>query len=292
MTKKIMTDKNMIEKNKTEKNKTEKNMIEKNKIENRPTEKEINRLIKRYRSGDEQAAGELISVLRPLVKALAWRNRNPWHDHEDLEQVGLVGLWKAIERFDPGVGARLTTYAVPWIYGEMRTYISRGHGLIKANLNMGKAAREAVVGREEVAGKVGVGKEEVAGKSGVEDVTRKMGVGKAAREAGISVEEAAVSTEYPFLIVFPGTGDMNSIPSEEVLDEQVSMNIWLKDALKTLDVTGRKVIFYRYFRGYTQQEIADLMGMTQKQVSRLEKKILQQMKAALRNTDETSKKLS
>lgn len=215
----------------------------------RVTETEINELLHLYRSGNADAGEKLLSGLRPLVKAMVRRFTGNRYEADDLEQVGYIGLLKAIERYDPSAGARLTTYAVKWITGEIQMYLRRGHH------NLMKVRPQST-----------------------EDSLSEL-----AARTGVSREEAAVSTEYRNQIILPGDEKMALIASEESCEEDIVRNRWLKEALLTLPPTERKVIFYRYFEEKTQQEVADLLGLTQKQVSRLEIRVLKKMKQTLQD---------
>ncbi len=211
------------------------------------TETEINELLQLYRSGNTAAGEQLLIQLRPLVKAMVRRYANAYHEADDLEQVGYIGLLKAIERYNPSAGAKLTTFAVKWIVGEILIYLRRGHDLLKGP-SPGKIANNLT---------------------------------ELAEMNGVSREEAAASMEYPLQLIFPGEEKMAVIASERSYDEEVIHKTWLKEALLTLNPEERKVIFYRYFEEKSQQEVAHTLGFSQKQVSRLERKVLQKMKETM-----------
>ncbi|NLZ28968.1 MAG: sigma-70 family RNA polymerase sigma factor [Firmicutes bacterium] len=212
----------------------------------RVTRMEIDRLLELFHAGDDRAGEQLLLKLRPMVLGLVRRFTYTYHDADDLEQVGYMGLLKAIERFDPALGVKLTTYAVKWIMGEIRMYLRRGHNLLRGP-SAGKASSLSAL----------------------------------AAVKGVSPEEAAIESEYP-RPVFPGTEQLAQMPSDEVLEEEYVRKTWLKEALLTLSPTERKIIFYRYFKEKSQQEVASLLGYSQKQVSRLEIKVLQRMKETMK----------
>ena len=213
------------------------------------TETQINELLRLYRAGSDEAGEQLLVQLRPLVRAMVRRFASTHHDPEDLEQVGYIGLWKAIERYDFSAGAKLTTFAVKWITGEIRTYLRRGHDLLKKP-HPGVA-------------------DNPSGPSNLSE---------AAQRAGVSPEEAAAATEYKSCLLFPGEEKLDYLAPVQSGDEDMVSRVWLKEGLQVLEPRERKVIFYRYFEEKTQQQVAIATGLTQKQVSRLEHKVLCKMR--------------
>ncbi len=211
----------------------------------RETRMEIDRLLELYHAGDDRAGEQLLLKLRPMVRGLVRRFTSTFHDADDLEQVGYMGLLKAIERFDPAAGVKLTTFAVKWIMGEIRMYLRRGHNLLR-----GPSVKEAC------------------------------SLSALAAAKGVSAEEAAIRVEYPYP-VFPGAEQLAQFPSDQTLEEEFIRRTWLKEALLSLSPAERRVIFYRYFKEKSQQEVASLLGYSQKQVSRLEIKVLQKMRETM-----------
>ena len=207
------------------------------------TESQINELLLRYRNGSEEAGETLVVELRPLVRAMASRFVSTRHDLEDLEQVGNIGLWKAIEKYDFAGGAKLTTYAVKWITGEIQGYLRRGHDLLKKN----RGAREH-------------------------------DINEIAKQSGVSCEEAVVYMEFQEILIFPGEENLANMATVDSEAEKTINRAFLQESLQKLTSYERKVIFYRYFKEKTQQDVADLMGITQRQVSRLESRILAKMR--------------
>lgn len=269
----------------------------------RVTETEINELLLLYRSGNTGAGEKLLVKLRPLVRAMVRRYANAYHEADDLEQVGYIGLMKAIDRYNPSAGTKLTTFAVKWIIGEILIYLRRGHDLIK---KPAPATAQNKTKNSATATGTGSGTDTAAGTHGCTNSTGSANsngslkdngsvngsnanlasAGNLARLAalnGISPEEAAASMEYPAQcrLVFPGDEKMAAIASERSYDEEVIRKTWLKEALLSLPPEERQVIFYRYFEEKTQQQVAQNLGLSQKQVSRLEKKVLQKMKESM-----------
>ena len=205
-----------------------------------------------------------------LVHSCAHRFKGRGIEYDDLFQAGCMGLVKACDAFDFSRGVRFSTYAVPMIAGEIRRFL-RDDGMIKVSRSVKEmgikvsAAREKLAGTlgreptlEEIAGSVGASREEVA----------------ASLEAGAQVES----------LYAPAGGDdtnlslldrlsQESRENEEVLDRMV-----LKKLLGSLGEKERELIVRRYFYGQTQTKIAGQMGISQVQVSRMEKRILKKMR--------------
>lgn len=232
------------------------------------------RLITQAHKGDKAARDRLVEENVGLVWSIVRRFAGKGCETEDLFQIGSIGLIKAIDKFDVSFDVKFSTYAVPMIAGEIRRFL-RDDGMIKVSRSVKEmgikvnAAREKLAGAlgreptlEEIAGSVGASREEVA----------------ASLEAGAQIESidapapGGEETSLSLLDRISGeTGD-----NEEVLDRMV-----LKSLLRSLGDQERELIVRRYFYGQTQTKIAGLMGISQVQVSRMEKRILNQMRREL-----------
>lgn len=228
------------------------------------------RLIMLAHGGDKAARDRLVEENMGLVWSIVRRFAGRGCETEDLFQIGSIGLIKAIDKFDTSYDVRFSTYAVPMIAGEIRRFL-RDDGMIKVSRSVKEmgikvsAAREKLAGTlgreptlEEIVGSVGASREEVA----------------ASLEAGAQVES----------LYAPAGGDgtnlslldrlsQESRENEEVLDRMV-----LKKLLGSLGEKERELIVRRYFYGQTQTKIAGQMGISQVQVSRMEKRILKKMR--------------
>ena len=204
-----------------------------------------------------------------LVHACAQRFRGRGIEYDDLFQAGCVGLVKAADRFDAGRGLRFSTYAVPVILGEIKrlfrenTTVSVSRSLRELSM---KARRES---------------ESFAAREG-----RTPAVSELAEILGVTVEEAALALEAGLPALSLTVGDDGEEESQrdvaqEAPQEAVSERVALEQALDTLEERDRKLITTRYFGHCTQNETARQLGMTQVQVSRREKKILQILRLAL-----------
>ncbi len=222
----------------------------------RLTEEEVQELISRWNRGDREAENRLADRFTPLVKAVAGRYYSAFYDDDDLEQVGYMGLFKAVERFDASRGVKFTTFAVSWIKGEILAQLRKNKEFRGKDISPAEK-REGIKGEKEE------------------------GTTKDFRQKDIwSTEERAAAREFP-LVVSPA-GDMKDSSSTEEVDEQVVQRLWLKQALQGLNGEERKVIVMRFFKEKTQAEVGEAMGVSQRKVSRMEKKILEKMKETMR----------
>ena len=193
---------------------------------------------------------------------------------EDLFQIGTIGLMKAIDKFDPSFDVKFSTYAVPMIAGEIKRFL-RDDGMIKVSRSL-----------KEMAVRVGAAREQMTGRLGREPT-----IGEIAGELGVSREEVAASIEANAeveSIYRPaqageenGVYLMDRLAGEQEDQERVLNNMVLKELIGELGEKEREVIVRRYFLNQTQTQIAGILGISQVQVSRLEKKILKQMKEKL-----------
>ena len=231
-------------------------------------------LIQKSHDGDEEARARLVEENAGLVWCIVKRFYNRGVEAEDLFQVGNIGLLKAIDKFDMSYDVKFSTYAVPMISGEIKRFL-RDDGMIKVSRSikeMGtrvKCVREALgftLGREptieEIAGELGASKEEVA----------------ASIEAGAEVESLyrTVNKNDENSILLIDKIEEESSAQEELLNRMV-----LRELLTGLSDKDREIIIRRYYYNETQSQIASHLGISQVQVSRLEKKILKQMREKL-----------
>jgi len=202
----------------------------------------------------------------PLVRSLVKRYRGEYAEEDDLFQVGCIGLLKALRGFDPGRGTAFATYAVPVIAGEIKMYL-RGQGSVKYSRAVKQQAGRVKRVREELEQRLG----------------RQASLTELSAACGLEREELLMALEASRMPVSldeepPGRDLAVGEPSaaEEVLDR-----LALHEALQHLSERERRIVLYRYFRRKTQQEVADILGLSQVHISRLEKKVLQKLKAQL-----------
>lgn len=235
---------------------------------------ETMRLIEMAHEGDKEARDRLVTENMGLIWSIVRRFTGRGYDPEDLFQIGSIGLMKAIDKFDMSFDVKFSTYAVPMITGEIKRFL-RDDGMIKVSRSikeMGtrvKCVREALgftLGREptieEIAVELGASKEEVA----------------ASIEAGAEVESLyrTVNKNDENSILLIDKIEEESSAQEELLNRMV-----LRELLTGLSDKDREIIIRRYYYNETQSQIASHLGISQVQVSRLEKKILKQMREKL-----------
>nr|WP_330362194.1 RNA polymerase sporulation sigma factor SigF [Lacrimispora saccharolytica] len=232
------------------------------------------RLIQMAHEGDKAARDQLVTDNFGLVWSIVRRFTGRGYEAEDLFQIGSIGLMKAIDKFDLSYEVKFSTYAVPMITGEIKRFL-RDDGMIKVSRSikeMGlkvKNVREELIYRlgreptvEEIAGEIGASKEEVA----------------ASIEAGAEVESLYRSVnkndENSILLI-------DKIEEESSAQEELLNRMVLRELLTALSDKDREIIIRRYYYNETQSQIAAKLGISQVQVSRLEKKILKQMREKL-----------
>ena len=235
------------------------------------TTEEKNELLKKSKNGDLHAREELISGNIRLVLSVIQRFGSRGEDADDLFQVGCIGLIKAIDNFDLDVGVRFSTYAVPMIIGEIRRYL-RDNSMIRVSRSQRDLAYRALRAKEELSLRL------------ARDPTDAEIAAELGAEAS-DVTEALTSITTPLSLyepVFSEGGDalylMDQISDDKENDEAWIDNIAIGEAMKRLSERERSIISMRFFRGKTQMEIADEIGISQAQVSRIEKGALDRIR--------------
>jgi len=230
---------------------------------------EVKRLIALSQSGDNVARDTLVNCNIRLVWSVVQRFLNRGYEAEDLFQIGCIGLLKSVDKFDLSYEVKFSTYAVPMIIGEIQRFL-RDDGTLKVSRSL-----------KELANKVRKTKDELSKRLG-----RLPTVGEVAEELGITSEEVVFAQEAnkpPTSIhetVFENDGDPITL-MDQIADE--SQDKWfdklaLNEAIGALNERERLIVYLRYFRDQTQSEVASRLGISQVQVSRLEKKILQSIR--------------
>lgn len=228
-------------------------------------------LITLAHEGDKEARDTLIEENIGLVWSIVKRFQNRGVETEDLFQIGSIGLIKAVDKFDPSYQVQFSTYAVPMITGEIKRFL-RDDGMLKVSRSLKELAGRIYSTRDEMEKRLGREPAlfEVAGELGIsqEDLVMAM-------ESGAQIESLQQ-------VIYQGEGNdislMDKLEEQETLGEQVVDRLFLEDMLKSLDGEERKLIYMRYFQEKTQAVIAAELGISQVQVSRLEKKILDKLR--------------
>ena len=228
-------------------------------------------LIRRSQDGDKAARDTLIEENMGLIHHVAKRFLGRGVEAEDLFQIGAIGLLKAVDRFDLGFGVRFSTYAVPMIAGEIRRFL-RDDSMIKVSRSLKELAVKAARLREQLLMERGAdpGVEELAGRLGVEP------------EELVQAMDSCTEVESLQKVISQGDREGTSLLErvEQGRDEQEELlrRMLLEELLASLDPKERRLIVLRFFHDRTQSQVAEELGMSQVQVSRLEKKILLALK--------------
>ena len=228
-------------------------------------------LMVRAHAGDQQARHELIQGNLRLVLSVLQRFHNRGENVDDLFQVGCIGLMKGLDNFDLSMNVRLSTYCVPMIIGEIRRYL-RDNNPIRVSRSMRDTAYRALRARDALAYKNG----------------REPTVSEIASEMETPEEDVVLALEAiqePISLfdpIYQNGGDTIYV-MDQIGDDRVSEDDWVRDlsikqALSKLQQRERKIISRRFFQGRTQMEVAEEIGISQAQVSRLEKAALLQMR--------------
>ncbi len=238
------------------------------------TSAEKKELLRRTKDGDMTAREKLIDGNLRLVLSVIQKFTNRRENLDDLFQVGCIGLIKAIDNFDISIEVELSTYAVPMIIGEIKRYL-RDNNTIRVSRSVRDLAYRALAVREKLAAECNVepSVEAIAKELGekVSDVTKAL--------------EAIVEPVSLYETVYSDGGDsiyvMDQLADESTSDELWLEDIALKEAISKLSDKERSIISKRFYGGKTQMEIAEEIGISQAQVSRLEKGAFERIKKNL-----------
>ncbi|KAJ53653.1 RNA polymerase sporulation-specific sigma factor [Clostridium tetanomorphum] len=232
-------------------------------------------LIEKARDGDKEALNKVVEINLPLVSAISKKFLNRGYEYEDIYQIGCMGLVKAINNFNSDYEVKFSTYAVPMIMGEIKRFI-RDDGIIKVSRSIKNTARKLHYDKEALAKQLNREPtiDELATYSGMD------------REEIIFATESASSMQYLYDTIHQDDGApimlIDKISDNYEEDNEVVNKIALKEALGKLDVKSRQIIMLRYFKDKTQVEVAKMLGISQVQVSRIEKRVLKIMKEKLK----------
>lgn len=230
---------------------------------------ETKRLIEAAQSGDSAAMEKLIVDNSGLIWSIVRKFRGRGYEAEDLFQIGAIGLIKCIDKFDLSYDVKFSTYAVPMIMGEIRRFI-RDDGMIKVSRPLKETAARAKMIREQMTNKNG-------DEPTISQLAEEMGI---EAESLVEALDASKDVESIFKTVYQNDGSpvylidlLSNDSSEDITD-----NITLKQMLMELEPKERRIIYLRYFKDKTQSETAKEIGISQVQISRMEKKIINRIK--------------
>ena len=235
------------------------------------SEEDKRRLLQQAAAGNAGARNALIEGNLRLVLSVVQRFSQRGESPDDLFQVGCIGLIKAIDRFDTALNVRFSTYAVPMIIGEIRRYL-RDNNFVRVSRSIRDVAFHAMQKREQLMADYG---REVT----TDEVAAAMQLPREQVSQALEAMADPVSLYEP---VYSDGGDTLYV-MDQVQDRRVSEDDWVRSlsidqALERLQARDRRIIRQRYFQGRTQMEVAQEIGISQAQVSRLEKAALQAMR--------------
>lgn len=236
-------------------------------------ESEKTELLKKCRCGDISARETLINGNLRLVLSVVQKFSNRGENPDDLFQVGCIGLIKAIDNFDPSHEVKFSTYAVPMIIGEIRRHL-RDNNSVRVSRSMRDTAYHAMQIKEDLTNKL-------SREPTIEEISKKLGLPKHEVVLALDAIVDPISLNEP---IYSDSGDTIYI-MDQIKDsnddtswiEEISM----RDALKNLNDREKKILSLRFFQGKTQMEVAEEVGISQAQVSRLEKNALNRIKSQL-----------
>ncbi len=237
------------------------------------SEEKKTELLKKTRSGDKAAREELIQGNLRLVLSVIQKFMSRGAPADDLFQVGVVGLIKAIDNFDVNLDVKFSTYAVPMISGELRRYL-RDNNAIRVSRSTRDLAYKAMQAREKLMNEnnneptpAEISKEIGANKSDVVIALESI-------SEPVSIYEPVYSSSGDAVYMLDQLGDSSS--DEGWIDE-----LLLREAIKTLSDREKNILYLRFYQGKTQVEVANEIGISQAQVSRLEKNALSRIKSSV-----------
>jgi len=231
-------------------------------------------LIVKAQSGDELARERLVSCNIGLVKCILKRFTNRGYEADDLFQLGCIGLIKAIDKFDTSYDVKFSTYAVPMIVGEIKRFL-RDDGMIKVSRSLKQTCLKVKYAKEKL----------------INELNREPTIQEIADEIDVDKEEIVMAIdsnyqpEYLYDVIHEKDGSplflIDKIKDDSEVEEDILDTILLKELLNNLKPRDRQIIILRYFKDKTQVEVAKLLNISQVQVSRIEKRILEDLKNML-----------
>ena len=229
-------------------------------------------LLLRAKNGDKEAGELLVQENLGLVGSVVKRFENRGYEKDDLFQVGAIGLMKAIKKFDFSFQVRFSTYAVPLVTGEIRRFL-RDDGMMKVSRSIKESSWRVKRSRERLEQKLG----------------RSVTLQELADDTGLSEEEIALAIDASeevtsiYQTIYQSDGSelylVDKMADDAPEEEQLLNRVTVQQMIEMLEPKEQQLIKLRYFDGKTQSAVADVLGMTQVQVSRMEKKILRKMRS-------------
>lgn len=231
-------------------------------------------LIGRAHQGDKEARDTLFEENTGLIYSAARRFLGRGVEMEDLFQIGSIGLLKAVDKFDPAFEVRFSTYAIPMILGELKRFF-RDDGMIKVSRSIKENQHRVYLAREKI-------EKELGREPSLKEIAEMLGMPP--EEVAMTLDSAA-EVESLYRTVYQSEGTdislIDKIPEKENAEEHLLNRIFLEEILGKLESSDRKLIYMRYFQDMTQTQVAERLGVSQVQVSRMEKRILGKLRQNL-----------
>ena len=233
-------------------------------------------LIGRAHQGDKEARDTLFEENTGLIYSVARRFLGRGVEMEDLFQIGSIGLLKAVDKFDPAFEVKFSTYAIPMILGELKRFF-RDDGMIKVSRSIKENQHRVYLAREKI-------EKELGREPSLKEIAEMLEMPP--EEVAMTMDSAA-EVESLYRTVYPSEGTdislIDKIPEKENAEEHLLNRIFLEEILGKLESSDRKLLYMRYFQDQTQTQIAEQLGVSQVQVSRMEKRILKKLRSLYRD---------
>ena len=228
-------------------------------------------LIRRSHDGDKEAREQLVEENIGLIWCVVKRFSGRGVETEDLFQIGSIGLLKAIDKFDLSYDVKFSTYAVPMISGEIKRFL-RDDGMIKVSRSLKELSWKSLKAGERLTDRLGR-------EPTMDELSEELGVEK---EELVQAMEAGGEVDSLYRPIHQKEGSeirlLDKIEEKEKSEDKILDRIVLKQLLESLDPQERRLIWLRYFADRTQSDVGKIMGISQVQVSRMEKKIMENLK--------------
>ena len=228
-------------------------------------------LIRKSHDGDKAAREQLVEENIGLIWCVVKRFGGRGVETEDLFQIGSIGLLKAIDKFDLSYDVKFSTYAVPMISGEIKRFL-RDDGMLKVSRSLKELAYKSLKAGEKLTDRLG--REPTR-----EELSEELGVEK---EELVQAMEAGTEVDSLYRPIRQKEGSeirlLDKIEEKEKSEDKILDRLVLKELLETLNAEERRLIYLRYFADRTQSDVGKIMGISQVQVSRMEKRIMEDLK--------------
>ena len=228
-------------------------------------------LIRKSHEGDKEARERLVEENVGLVWCVVKRFCGRGTEAEDLFQIGSIGLLKAIDKFDLSYDVKFSTYAVPMISGEIKRFL-RDDGMIKVSRSLKELSYRSIRAREKLTDRLGR-------EPTLEEMSAELGVDK---EEIVQAMEAGGEVESLYRPIHQKEGSeirlLDRLEEKDQREEKILDRMVLRQMLETLDSRERQLIYLRYFADKTQADMGKIMGISQVQVSRMEKRIIENLR--------------